>query len=270
MPAWSTSRPVSRSEPSRSGRATVGCRAGSRPATGSVRCSATSTTCPGRSKTRRGSSSERRATWSTGGPGPGPSTSPATKRLITQNTSGIPGTAEAGDHFGASLANNQLPPRRIFKQLAIGAPGEDVGSAKDAGSVTVLRRTDTKVYPAVSLTQSTKGVAGTVETGDQFGAAVAYRDDRTLAIGIPGEDLGSAADAGSVQIVRVGKSNLSFPSPSITEDSPGTPGSIAAGSRFGSSVAGLPSTDQFSRARPAATASRCSRSPAARPAARCT
>ena len=63
-------------------------------------------------------------------------------------------------------------------------------------------------------------MAGTPETGDQFGAAVAYRDDRTLAIGIPGEDLGSVVDAGSVQIVRVGKSNLSFPSPSITEDSP--------------------------------------------------
>jgi len=168
----------------------------------------------------------------------------ATRRLITQNTSGIPGKAEADDHFGASLANNQLPPLRIFRQVAIGAPGEDLGSAKDAGSVTVLRRTDERIYPVVSLTQSTKGVAGTAETGDQFGAAVAYRDDRTLAIGIPGEDLGSVADAGSVQIVRVGKSNLSFPSPSITEDSPGTPGSVAAGSRFGSGVTGLAATDE--------------------------
>ena len=165
-------------------------------------------------------------------------------RLITQNTAGVPGTAEAGDHFGASLADNQLPPVRTFKQVAIGAPGEDVGSARDAGSVTVLRRTDDTTYPAVSLTQSTAGVAGSAESGDQFGSALAYRDDRTLAVGIPGEDLGAVADAGSVQIVRVGKANLSFPSPSITEDSPGTPGTVRAGSRFGSSVAGLPATDQ--------------------------
>ena len=167
----------------------------------------------------------------------------ATRRLITQNTSGVPGTAETGDHFGASLANHKLP-SPTFRQVAIGAPGEDLGSATDAGSVTVLRRTDNTIYPALSLTQSTAGVAGKAETGDQFGAALAYRDDRTLAIGIPGEDLGAVADAGSVQIVRVGKSNLSFPSPSITEDSPGTPGSVAADSRFGSSVAGLPSTDR--------------------------
>jgi hypothetical protein len=160
-------------------------------------------------------------------------------RLITQNTSGVPGTAETGDQFGASMASGS----GAFDQWAIGAPGEDVGSVKDAGSVTVLKRTEKTVYPATLLTQATKGVSGTVETGDQFGAAVAYRDDRTLAIGIPGEDLGMVADAGSVQIVRVGKSKLSFPSPSITEDSPGTPGEIQAQSRFGTTVTDLPGRD---------------------------
>ncbi len=50
-------------------------------------------------------------------------------------------------------------------------------------------------------------------------------------------------DAGSVQIVRVGKSNISTPYPSITEDYPGTPGVVQANSRFGSSIAGLPASD---------------------------
>ena len=113
----------------------------------------------------------------------------------------------------------------------------------DAGSVTVLKRTDATIYPAIVLTQATKGVSGTVETGDQFGAAVAYRDDRTLAIGVPRENLGTVVDAGSVQIVRVGKSGLSFPSPSITEDSPGTPGVVQARSRFGTAVTGVPASD---------------------------
>jgi hypothetical protein len=161
------------------------------------------------------------------------------QRLITQNTSGVPGTAETGDRFGSSIAGNKYAPSRNNFQLAVGSPGEDLGSAKDAGTVTVLKRSfEDGVLPAISLSQSTKGVAGTAESGDQFGAAIDYRDDRTLAIGIPGEDLGSVADAGSVQIVRVGKSALSFPSPSITEDSPGTPGAVQANSRFGSTVAG--------------------------------
>ena len=143
----------------------------------------------------------------------------ANARVYTQNTAGIPGTAETGDRFGASLAQSELPPLPDPRMVAIGAPGEDVGSVKDAGSVTVLKRSGTRFLPAISLTQATAGIAGTVEAGDQFGHALAYRDDRTLAIGIPREDLGSVVDAGSVQIVRVGKSNLSFPYPSITEDS---------------------------------------------------
>jgi hypothetical protein len=160
-------------------------------------------------------------------------------RLITQNTSGVPGTAETGDRFGSSIAGNKYASGRNTFQLAIGSPGEDLASVKDAGTVTVLKRSfEDGVLPAVSLSQSTKGVAGTAERDDRFGAAIDYRDDRTLAIGVPGEDLGSVSDAGSVQIVRVGRSALSFPSPSITEDSPGTPGTVRADSRFGSVVAG--------------------------------
>ncbi len=177
----------------------------------------------------------------------------AKPRLITQNTSGVPGTAEAGDHFGASLAGNSVPPLPTSHQLAIGSPGEDLGRAKDAGTVTVLKRASAtnKVLPATLLSQSTRGWADTAESGDQFGAAVAYRDDRTLAVGVPGENLGSVVDAGIVQIVRVGTSKLSFPSPTLNEDSPGTPGTIKAHSRFGSRVAGLPATDVMYRTPPA-------------------
>ena len=155
------------------------------------------------------------------------------------------------------MASSRSADRRAASASAIGAPGEDVGSVKDAGSVTVLKRTDETIYPAIVLTQATTGVAGTVETGDRFGAAVAYRDDRTLAIGIPGEDLGTVVDAGSVQIVRVGKSKLAFPSPTITEDSPGTPGVVQADSRFGHHR----SLARASRRRAPAAAKRSSRSP---------
>jgi hypothetical protein len=167
-------------------------------------------------------------------------------QVYTQDTPGIPGTAETGDRFGTSLASSKIPPITDPKMIAIGAPGEDVGSVKEAGSVTVLKRSGIKFLPTLSLTQATAGIAGTIEGGDWFGHALAYRDDRTLAIGIPGENLGEVENAGSVQIVRVGKSNTSTPYPSITEDTPGTPGVVQEESRFGSSVAGLPSTDTMS------------------------
>jgi len=57
------------------------------------------------------------------------------------------------------------------------------------------------------------------------------------------EGLGSVVDAGSVQIVRVGKSKLSFPAPSTTENSPGTTGVVQAHSRFGTTVTGVPTTE---------------------------
>ncbi len=64
-----------------------------------------------------------------------------------------------------------------------------------------------------------------------------------MMIGVPGEDVGTVVDAGSAQILRIGKSNISAPYPSLTEDSPGTPGVVQTGSRFGSTVTGLPATD---------------------------
>lgn len=169
-------------------------------------------------------------------------------RVITEDTSGIPGSAEAGDRFGSSLASHALPPVPTTRLLAVGAPGEDVGKVKNAGSVTVLKRaSDTgEALEAVTLTQSTPGMAGSVEAGDRFGAAITFRDDRTLAVGSPGENVGSVSDAGTVNIVRVGRSALSYPSPVITEDSPGTPGTVRADNRFGSVVVGLPSTDAVS------------------------
>ena len=60
--------------------------------------------------------------------------------------------------FGASLGGGGA---------AIGAPGEDVGSIVDAGTVTWEMTS--------SMSQNTDGVPGAAERGDQFGAAVSSR-----------------------------------------------------------------------------------------------
>ncbi|MEV7884917.1 FG-GAP repeat protein [Streptomyces sp. NPDC002817] len=62
---------------------------------------------------------------------------PAKRTVLSQNTTGVPGTAEAEDSFGEALAIADLN-KDGYTDLAVGAPGEDVGTDVDGGSVTVL------------------------------------------------------------------------------------------------------------------------------------
>ncbi|MGV9842166.1 FG-GAP-like repeat-containing protein [Streptomyces fungicidicus] len=58
---------------------------------------------------------------------------PARSTVVSQNTAGVPGSAEAEDTFGDALAAADLDADG-YTDLVVGAPGEDGGS----GSVTVL------------------------------------------------------------------------------------------------------------------------------------
>ncbi|XES01315.1 FG-GAP repeat protein [Streptomyces sp. S1D4-11] len=59
------------------------------------------------------------------------------RQVISQDRYGIPGTAEAGDHFGGRLTAADLDGDG-FTDLVVGAPGEDIGSARDVGLQTVV------------------------------------------------------------------------------------------------------------------------------------
>lgn len=63
--------------------------------------------------------------------------STANRTIIDQSTAGVPGTPEAGDAFGAATASADFDGDG-FPDLAIAAPGEDIGTTADAGGVTVL------------------------------------------------------------------------------------------------------------------------------------
>ena len=91
---------------------------------------------------------------------------------MTQNSPGIPGTAEAGDRFGAALSINYSGRLGGIVDVAVGVPNEDIGSLADAGSVIVLQDLYDPVETAVALDQNSAGVPGVAEAGDRFGRSL--------------------------------------------------------------------------------------------------
>ena len=124
---------------------------------------------------------------------------------ISQGASGVPGTAESGDGFGGTLVDASA--------LVIGAPNEDVGTAVDAGAITVVQLGCSAAgaivtSSAVSWSQSTAGVPGSTATGGRFAAAlgaslVTCRGSPLqfrLVVGSPGQPEGSVKGAGNVTV----------------------------------------------------------------------
>ena len=91
----------------------------------------------------------------------------------SQDSPGVPGAAATGDYFGWALAGGRFRGGRLF-DLAIGVPGESVGSATQAGAVNVLRgsRGGLSSHGNQFLTEGSGGLAGSAETNDIFGVGL--------------------------------------------------------------------------------------------------
>jgi FG-GAP repeat len=97
---------------------------------------------------------------------------------------------ETGDEFGWSLASGDFN-HDGFADLAVGAPFEDVFSTVNAGAVSVLYGSASRLTTTGGqiFTQNTPGVPGSAGPGDFFGYA--------LAAGDPGLSTAAAPSAGS-------------------------------------------------------------------------
>jgi hypothetical protein len=127
---------------------------------------------------------------------------------------GIPGVAgdgaEGGDKFGSSVAAGYFDGDQ-FADLAVGVPGEAVGTTFDAGAVNVLYGSSTGLTTEGSQfwTQGSLGLpeADTdSEASDLFGSSLAAANlgkgsQADLAVGVPGEDVGTASAAGAVNLI---------------------------------------------------------------------
>jgi hypothetical protein len=150
---------------------------------------------------------------------------------LTQDTTGVDGTAESGDQFGASVAGISV----------VGAPGEAIGTKSAAGVVHVFHSMGPTIDDYV-VSQDLSTISGAAESGDRFGAALSVIPpswgpdlyDR-LAIGVPGEDLGAAMDAGMVHALVLGKTSAKEVL-SVSQDSTGVDDEAESGDRFGQTV----------------------------------
>ena len=151
--------------------------------------------------------------------------------VLRQGHGGVPGTAEPGDGFGASL--QVVYTGGLEPWLAIGAPGEDVHDVIDAGAVTGLQlgtHTDSaKVFYQGGL------LPGRAEPGDRFGSSLAQFAYGVVA-GAPHEDVWQVPDAGGVTSFDLyGR----VPPVAYRQGLDGVPGPPESGDRFGAAMTGL-------------------------------
>jgi hypothetical protein len=173
-----------------------------------------------------------------------------TAEVVNQDSPSVPGKAERGDHFGASLADGLLD--------WVGVPGEDLGDIADAGMVHSQFSLDDEGHLGGGhiITQNTPGIPGRAERGDHFGATLATANrmgcDSTyeLAIGAPGESVGTVTGGGSVTLIiergdwEKEPAPPGCPFPRVLTQRTSLPGRLAARNHVGATLATLDVNDE--------------------------
>ena len=134
-----------------------------------------------------------------------------------------------------------------YGDIVLGNPAEpdDDPSGSTGGKIHIIYGTSSgpSATRRVSLSQNTSGIPDSSEYDDNFGEAVAIGDfDKDgygdLAVGAPGETFGDDTHcldaAGAITLLHGSSTGVTTTHPVfLTQDSPGVPGSVESGDRFG-------------------------------------
>jgi hypothetical protein len=139
--------------------------------------------------------------------------------------------------------------------IGIGAPGEDIRSATDAGMVVTgtddyfLGYGDDEDDVPEGVLQNTWSPTVRVEAGDRFGASLHISTDgNRMVVGAPGEDGATLKDAGAISVLDLSsgcsESCAGGVESGVTLDqsSAGVPGNVGASTQFGATLAERPGT----------------------------
>jgi hypothetical protein len=155
--------------------------------------------------------------------------------------SGIAGKAEENDSLGGALTSGDYD-KDGYSDLAIGAPGENVGNGKNEGAITIVYGSASGLSGARSAQlYSGSGIAGLAEASDYLGSAVAsgdYDNDGygDVSIGTPREDAGPT-DAGAITVVYGSAGGLTGARSAQLYSEHGIAGRAETSDYLGSSVA---------------------------------
>jgi hypothetical protein len=160
----------------------------------------------------------------------------------------LQGTPQASDAYGKALASGDFDADG-YADLAIGAPGEDLGTETEVGSVFVIYGSAQGLQGGGAgrndqlFRQGLNGLGGAPETGDGFGTILSSGDFDgdgydDLAVGVPWEAVGAVEDAGAVNVLYGTSTGLlATGSQFLHQNTSGVPGGAETSDRFGWSLA---------------------------------
>jgi hypothetical protein len=153
-------------------------------------------------------------------------------KIYTQDTSGVPDLAQAGDELGFSQTSGDFNADG-YADIAVSADAEDLGTVADSGlvhvfygSATGLRTDNTRTYSLANTAYGARAFAN-------FGVGLAAGDfdgdgDADLAIGAPG--------FGRVFVVKGSATGLGSFLSVFSQDSAGVPGVHKSNDLFGNAL----------------------------------
>jgi hypothetical protein len=161
--------------------------------------------------------------------------------FIHQNTAGVTGSNEANEYFGNAIGAGDVDGDGT-DDLIVGAPAE-LARGVHCGSVFRLElattRSSLSVTSSQAYSQDSTGISDSAELGDIFGQAIAVADFDNdgyddVVVGIPGEDVGTIANAGAVEYLPGSASGLTTSGQLFYhQDSSGMTGTAEADDLFG-------------------------------------